>query len=163
MFPLQEAGFSAARAEIRGFSTHAKGDLMKDRLKGKKVLIVDDEPDVVNALEELLPMCSVATASTFEQAREKLETRVFDIAILDIMGVKGFELLELATKKNVIAVMVTAHAVSPEHTVTSFKKGAAFFIPKEEMGNIEIFLNDVLEAREKGHKLWGRWLERLDG
>jgi DNA-binding NtrC family response regulator len=136
---------------------------MKDRLRGKAVLIVDDEPDVLNALEELLPMCSVVKASTFEQAREQLESRIFDIAILDIMGVKGFELLELATKKNVISVMVTAHALDPEHTVTSFRKGAAFFVPKEEMGDIEIFLNDVLEAKERGHTLWGRWLERLDG
>jgi DNA-binding NtrC family response regulator len=136
---------------------------MKDRLKGKKVLIVDDEPDVLNALEELLPMCSVKKALTFEQAKAHLEAEVFDIAILDIMGVDGYELLEIAIKKNVIALMVTAHALSPEHTVTSFRKGAAFFIPKEEMGKIEIFINDVLEAKEKGHRLWGRWLERLDG
>ena len=136
---------------------------MKDRITGKRVLIVDDEPDVLNALAELLPMCNVTKASTFEQAREQLENQVFDMAILDIMGVNGYELLELAIKKNVIALMVTAHALSPEHTVTSFRKGAAFFVPKEEMGNIEMFLNDVLEAKEKGHNLWGRWLERLDG
>lgn len=136
---------------------------MKDRVTGKRVLIVDDEPDVLNALAELLPMCIVTKASTFEEARAHLENQVFDIAILDIMGVNGYDLLELAIKKNVIALMVTAHALSPEHTVTSFRKGAAFFVPKEEMGNIETFLNDVLEAKEKGHNLWGRWLERLDG
>jgi DNA-binding NtrC family response regulator len=135
---------------------------MKDRLHGKKVLIVDDEPDVLDALAELLPMCSVVKASTFEQGKEQLETQYFDIAILDIMGVNGYELLELAIKKNVIAMMVTAHALSPEHTVTSFRKGAAFFVPKEEMGNIEIFLNDVLESKEKGHPLRNRWLDRLD-
>jgi DNA-binding NtrC family response regulator len=136
---------------------------MNDRITGKKVLIVDDEPDVLNALAELLPMCIVTKASTFEEARDHLEKQVFDLAILDIMGVNGYELLELAIKKNVIALMVTAHALSPEHTVTSFRKGAAFFVPKEKMGSIEIFLNDVLEAKEKGHNLWGRWLERLDG
>lgn len=136
---------------------------MKDRITGKRVLIVDDEPDVLNALAELLPMCVVTKASTFEEARDYLEKQIFDIAILDIMGVNGYELLELAIKKNVIALMVTAHALSPEHTVTSFRKGAAFFVPKEKMGSIEMFLNDVLEAKEKGHNLWGRWLERLDG
>lgn len=136
---------------------------MKDRLQGKNVLIVDDEPDVLNALAELLPMCNVVKASTFEQGKEQLETRNLDIAILDIMGVNGYELLELAIKKNVIALMVTAHALSPAHTVTSFRKGAAFFVPKEEMGNIELFLNDVLDAKEKGHQPRNRWLERLDG
>lgn len=135
---------------------------MKDRLQEKKVLIVDDEPDVLNALAELIPMCTVVKASTFEQGKEQLDTQSFDIAILDIMGVNGYELLELAVKKNVIAIMVTAHALSPAHTVTSFRKGAAFFVPKEEMGNIEIFLNDVLEAKEKGHHPRNRWLERLD-
>ena len=136
---------------------------MVDRVTGKRVLIVDDEPDVLNALADLLSMCNVTKASTFEQAKEQLETQPFDVAILDIMGVNGYELLELAIKKNVIAMMVTAHALSPEHTVKSFRKGAAFFVPKEEMGNIEMFLNDVLEGKEKGHNLWGRWLERLDG
>jgi DNA-binding NtrC family response regulator len=135
---------------------------MKDRLKGKKVLIVDDEPDVAGALQELLPMCHTTKAFSFEQAKEQFESQPFDIAILDIMGVNGYELLELALKKNVIALMVTAHALSPEHTVTSFRKGAAFFVPKEEMGNIETFLNDVLEAKEKGHHPRSRWLERLD-
>jgi DNA-binding NtrC family response regulator len=139
-----------------------RGRPMKDRLSGKKVLIVDDEPDVLNALAELLPMCSVVKASTFEQGKEQLETRPFDIAVLDIMGVNGYELLEIAIKKNVIALMVTAHALSPEHTVTSFRKGAAFFVPKEKMGDLEMFLNDVLEAREKGLHPRNRWLERLD-
>jgi DNA-binding NtrC family response regulator len=135
---------------------------MKDRLTGKKVLIVDDELDVLNALEESLPMCRVTKTSTFQQGKEKLETEYFDFAILDIMGVDGYELLEIAIKKNVIALMVTAHALSPEHTVTSFRKGAAFFVPKEEMGKMETFLNDVLDAKEKGHPPRSRWLERLD-
>jgi len=135
---------------------------MKDRVTGKRVLIVDDEPDVLNALADLLSMCHVTKASTFEQAKEQFENQVFDIAILDIMGVNGYELLELAIKKNVIAMMVTAHALSPDHTVKAFRKGAAFFVPKEKMGNIEMFLNDVLEAKEEGHNLWGRWLDRLD-
>jgi DNA-binding response OmpR family regulator len=38
----------------------------------------------------------VTKASTFEEARAHLENQVFDIAILDIMGVNGYELLELA-------------------------------------------------------------------
>jgi CheY-like chemotaxis protein len=132
---------------------------MRDRVTGKRVLIVDDEPDVLDALAELLPMCSVTKASTFEQAKEQFENHPFDIAILDIMGVDGYELLEIAIKKNAIALMVTAHALSPEHTVTSFRKGAAFFVPKEEMGHIEMFLNDVLEAEEKGIAFGAR----LDG
>ena len=39
-----------------------------DLLEGKKVLIVDDEPDVLATLEELLSMCSVVKASSFDEA-----------------------------------------------------------------------------------------------
>ncbi len=42
---------------------------MKDRVTGKKVLIVDDEPDVLNALADLLSMCHV----TRPEARVKPE------------------------------------------------------------------------------------------
>ena len=35
----------------------------------KQLLLVDDEPDVVETLADLLPMCEIAKASSFEQAR----------------------------------------------------------------------------------------------
>ena len=130
-------------------------------LDGKKILIVDDEPDVLDTLEELLPMCRVVKAATFEQAKEQMETQPFDIAILDIMGVQGFQLLDIANEKGVIAVMLTAHALSPETTVKSFKKGAASYVPKDEMLHIVVYLTDILEAREKGQNFWWRWMDRL--
>jgi DNA-binding NtrC family response regulator len=133
----------------------------KRLLDGKRILIVDDEPDVLESLKELLPMCDVVTASTFETAKEILESQNFDIAILDIMGVKGYRLLEIANKRKVIAVMLTAHALSPENTVKSFKEGAASYVPKDEMVNIATFLEDILEAKEKGGNFWWRWLDRL--
>ena len=91
------------------------------RLEGKNVLIVDDEPDVLDTLADLLPMCQVTKASNYEEAREALENRFFDVAILDIMGVNGYQLLDLAKKKHVIPVMLTAHALSVADTVKSFK------------------------------------------
>lgn len=127
----------------------------------KRVLIVDDEPDVLQTLEEELSMCDVVKAATFEEAKEILETQYFDIAILDIMGVKGYELLEIANRKGVLAVMLTAHALSPEDTVKSFKGGAALYVPKEKMAQMPTYLNDVLEAKEKGKKFWWRWMDRF--
>ena len=136
--------------------------MAKNRLEGKKVLIVDDETDVLESLQELLPMCRLETAASFEEARAKLENQKFDLAILDIMGVNGYELLELAGKKKVISVMLTAHALSPEPTVISYEKGAASFVPKEKMAKIETYLNDILEAQTKGKSFWWRWLERFN-
>ena len=132
----------------------------KSLLEGKKILIVDDEPDVLETLEELLSMCEVTKASRFEQAKELLEIEYFDMAILDIMGVEGFDLLEIARERDVIAVMLTAHALSPENIVRSYKEGAASYLPKEEMANIATFLEEVLEAKEKGKHFWWRWLDR---
>ncbi len=133
----------------------------KSLLEGKKVLLVDDEPDVLEALADLLPMCDLVKASTFDEAKKLLETQPFDIAILDIMGVQGYVLLEISNEKKVIAVMLTAHAMTPDNVLKSYNEGAASFVPKEEMTNIAVFLNDILEAQEKGKSLWWRWYDRL--
>jgi DNA-binding NtrC family response regulator len=130
-------------------------------LEGKRILIVDDEPDVLDALEEVLSLCHVTKVSSFEQAQEYLQEHYFDVAILDIMGVGGFDLLKIATEKKVTAVMLTAHALTPENLVKSYKEGAASYFPKEEMSDIESFLNDILKDREKGKNPWIRWYDRL--
>jgi hypothetical protein len=78
------------------------------------------------------------------------------MTILDIMGVDGYTLLEIATHRKVTAVMLTAHALSPENVGKSYKEGAASYLPKEEMANIASFLNDVLDAIEKGKNPWIR-------
>jgi DNA-binding NtrC family response regulator len=131
-------------------------------LEGKRVLIVDDEVDVLETLSGLLPMCDILTAASFEEADRLLQERDFDIAVLDIMGVDGYRILELVSAKDITAVMLTAHALSPEDTVKSFKKGAASYVPKEKMSQIVTYLEDVLEAKNKGKSTWGRWLERFN-
>ena len=130
-------------------------------LDGKRILVVDDEPDILETLEELLSVCRVVKATTFPEAEEYLETQYFDMAILDIMGVDGYRLLKIAKRKNVIPVMLTAHALSVEDTVKSYKEGAASYLPKDEMDNIVTYLTDILEARDKGQHFWWRWLDRM--
>ena len=137
--------------------------MVKDNpLIGKKILVVDDEPDVLESLRDQLSMCHLTTAQTFEHARDLIETQPFDIAILDIMGVNGYELLDLAAKKGMVVVMLTANALSVDDTVKSFKNGAASYIPKEKMIDIEILLQDVLEAHQKGKGFMDRWLGRFN-
>lgn len=128
---------------------------------GKRILIVDDEPDILEALEELLSECKVEKASTFDEAWELLGTGYFDIAVLDIMGVDGYRLLSLANERGITAVMLTAHALSVEDAKKSFKEGAAYYIPKEEMANIDTYLNDVLDAKENEKSTKGSWKRRF--
>ena len=130
-------------------------------LDGKKVLVVDDETDILEVLEELLEMCDVVTASTFEKAKELLESQKFDIAILDIMGVDGYGLLDIANKRDIPAVMLTAHAFTADNLVRTIREGAYSYIPKEELSNITVYLIDALRAREKGENPWSAWQDRL--
>lgn len=133
----------------------------KDLLEGKRILIVDDEPDVLDTLEQLLHMCIVTKATSFEEAETLLEGHSYDMAVLDIMGVEGYRLLDIARKRKIVTVMLTAHALSVEDTEKSFDMGAASYIPKDQMASITTYLNDVLEAEQKGKSFWWRWLERF--
>ncbi|EFK08402.1 response regulator receiver domain protein [delta proteobacterium NaphS2] len=133
----------------------------QSRLEGKRILVVDDEEDVLETLVALLDICRVTTATTFEEAEKLLKSRPFDMTILDIMGVKGYELLDIAKEKGVTAVMLTAHALTVNDTVKSFKKGAAFYVPKEKMANLPVYLEDVFEGIKKGKRFWWRWLDRM--
>jgi DNA-binding NtrC family response regulator len=131
-------------------------------LKGKKVLVVDDEPDILAVLEEILDMCDMDQATTFEGARDLIEKNRYDAAILDIMGVYGYDLLELTTKKDIPTLMLTAHALTPEHFVRSISKGAMAYVPKDKISEVDTYLSDILEAHEKGLKKFGRWFARLE-
>jgi CheY-like chemotaxis protein len=73
-------------------------------LSNKRILAVDDEPDVLMVVEEeildVCPNCQLDKATTFEEAAQLLASWTYDLVILDIMGVRGFELLEDAVTRN---------------------------------------------------------------
>ena len=130
-------------------------------LEGKRVLIVDDEPDVLETLEELLNQCLIDKAPSFETGVKFLNKNTYDLAIFDIMGVKGYDLLRLATEKGVPAMMLTAHALSPDNLIKSIREGAHSYVPKDKLSEIATFAKDILEARQKGVEKPTRWFARL--
>ena len=134
-------------------------------LNGKRILAVDDEPDVLTVLEEEIlgaaPKCKFQKAITYEEAAKKLESQAYDIVILDIMGVRGFDLLDLAVRRNLKVVMLTAHALSPEALKRSFEMKARAYLPKEKLGEVVPFLEDVLKYEYLPG--WKRVLEKLKG
>jgi DNA-binding NtrC family response regulator len=138
-----------------------KAERTAEILGGKRVLIVDDEKDVLDVLTHLLDMCKVDRASTFEEAKELLERIPYDIAVLDIMGVRGYDLLKIADRKNIPAVMLTAHALTKADIIRSIQEGASFFAPKDRIADISSFLASVLEARQINANSWARWFESL--
>jgi len=134
-------------------------------IKGRRILIVDDENDVLEQLVELLDMCKIDTASTFEEGKARLENEVekYDVAILDIMGVRGFDLLAIAKAQKVPALMLTAHSLTEESVKRSAEEGAAYFAPKDKMQDIVFFVADVIEACDKKQNPWQKWMSRLGG
>ncbi len=134
---------------------------VKKLIERKHILIVDDEQDVLDSLVELLDICRLDTAKTFEEGKRLLEEYDYDVAILDIMGVDGFKLLEIANQRKIPALMLTAHALTEENLKHAAEEGASYYAPKDEIERIDVFVADIIEAREKKKNVWVKWFERL--
>src|SRR4030043_325302 len=133
-------------------------------LSGKKILAVDDEPDVLTVLEEEImgacPDCKFDKATSYEKAAELIKSNSYDLVILDIMGVRGFDLLKLAVSKNLRVAMLTAHALTPEALKRSFEMKARAYLPKEKLGEVVPFLEDVLKYEYLPG--WKRHMKKLE-
>ena len=134
----------------------------KQTLNDKKVLIVDDELDTIESLEELLEdTFMVDSASSFEEAVSCLKNNTYDAAILDIMGVRGYDLLEATHTLGIPTLMLTAHALSPDNLKKSIEMGADAYIPKHKMVDISMYLEDVLISRQDKKKNNFKWYAKF--
>jgi len=133
-------------------------------LNNKRVLAVDDEPDVPGTLREQLedfPGIIFDGATTYEQGYHLLRSWTYELVILDIMGVRGFDLLNASVSLGFPTVMLTAHALSKEALKKSIEMGARAYIPKEKMADIIPFLEDVLSLSYRPG--WKRVFDKLGG
>lgn len=132
-------------------------------LDGKRILAVDDEPDVLTVLQEEImadcPACTFDKATSYEEAAGKLQGNEYDIVILDIMGVQGFDLLKISVDRKFRTVMLTANVLKAEALKKSHDMGARAFLPKDKLGEIVPFLEDVLTHEHKSG--WERLLDKL--
>ena len=148
-------------------------------LDGKRILAVDDEPDVLDVLEEeileICPNSKVDKATSYETAANMLKSQHYDLVVLDIMGVRGFDLLDLAVSRNIRVAMLTAHSFDPESLKRSYIMRARAYLPKEKLGEIVPFLEDVLnyefepgwvrlllKLRDFLIKRWGNYWQKKD-
>lgn len=128
-------------------------------LKDKVILVVDDEPDVLETVEEELDMCLVHKATDYDTALQYLLSYTYDFVILDIMGVNGFELLKNSVSRGFPTLMLTAHALSPESLKKSIKLGAVSFLPKEKMSELRSYLEDVYMGG--GKPVWRKLFDKM--
>ena len=102
-----------------------------------EILIVDDNSDIRNILKDLISDAGFNTrvAANFKQALNEIDTKLPDVAILDVKLDKGdndgIELLSHIKSKNkdIPVIMISGHA-NIEMAISSLKHGAFEFIEK---------------------------------
>ncbi len=132
-----------------------------DFLKGKHILAVDDEKDVIETIEEILEDAEIDVAYDYESASEKIFQTRYDLAILDIMGVNGIKLLEECVQRDIPAVMLTAHAMNPDALIQSIKKGAISYLSKEHLSELDTLITELLGAHNEGRPTWKLLFDKL--
>ena len=121
-------------------------------LNGKRILAVDDEPDILETLADLLEDYEgliFDRATDYETGFHLLRSWTYDAVILDIMGVRGFDLLNASVHLGFPTAMLTAHAFSVQDLKRSIEMGARAYIPKERM-------DDVFRCHPQNHRLASR-------
>ena len=105
------------------------------RVMGLKILLVDDEPDIIEVIQDRLEAYgfTVITARTGLEALKKLSVEKFDGVFLDVkmpeMG--GIEALEEIRKRDQkIPVIIITSSSSREAAIEAVAKGASEYILK---------------------------------
>lgn len=142
---------------------------MAESRKKHKILIVDDDKDILSMLELAFMSTSyeVTTIDHPLQAYKMIEDQHFDIVISDIQmpQMDGLTLLRKIKNFNgmIQVIMMTAH-ITINNTLDAFRYGAAdiFFKPFEDINEIILAadnvatklnrVNSILHALAKGDK-----------
>lgn len=118
----------------------------------KRILLVDDEKDFVEALAERLRNRDfhVTTAFSGKEALETLEEYNFDVAIVDVKmpGLDGIETLKEIKKIKPLTevLMLTGHG-TVETAIEGMKHGAYDFLMKPR--EMKILLEKIESAYER--------------
>ncbi len=103
-----------------------------------KILIVDDKPENILALEKLIegPDVEILSAHNGEEGLGLILDHDFALALLDVQmpGMTGFELAELMRgaerSRNIPIIFVTAANLGPEAVFAGYEHGAVDFLLK---------------------------------
>src|SRR5262245_33787395 len=126
-------------------------------MAAENILVIDDEPGVRDALEDILrdEGFTVATAASGEEGLEALEVNKFDAVLLDVWlpGIDGLETLIRLRQRHVDSevVMISGHGTI-ETAVRATKLGAFDFVEKPlSLERTLLVLRNALRQR---------WLEK---
>ena len=130
-------------------------------LKGKHILAVDDEEDILASIIDVLEESIIDSALDYESASKKIKAGKYDLVILDIMGVNGLQLLEESVDRGFPTVVLTAHALNPATLMESIQKGAIAYLPKAKLSELDNLLIAILSAFSRGEPPWKLLFEKL--
>ena len=120
-------------------------------LNGKRILAVDDDPDLLEVLEEEIlaayPDFNVEKAFTFPQAVEKMIWVNYDAVILDITSSYGFKLLQLAQSRHLHVGLLTTYPILPGHPRLPAQMAARAFLSKERLEDVVSFLDKIMDGK----------------
>jgi len=139
--------------ELTEFEEIRKGSRTELKPEGKSVLIVDDNPDILESFKFILESegYSVDTARTSQEAVEKSENRFFNVALLDIKlpDMEGTELIKILRPK--MARIIMTGYPSSDNAVKSLDLGADAYLRKPiDPHN----LAQVVEGKMKDQQVW---------
>lgn len=120
----------------------------------EKILVVDDEPDIIELIEFTLGKegYRVLTAATGEEALEKIRYENPDLVILDLMlpGIDGLEVCKALSGSSIPILMVTAKSDDSD-VVIGLEMGADDYITKPFSPRILIARVKAVFRRRKQH------------
>lgn len=119
---------------------------------GERVLLVDDDEDFLDIMSERMAArdMEVVTATSAEDALEKIEKESFDAIILDFMmpGMDGLETLkEIKSKKPELQIILLTGYATIEKGVEAIKLGAMDVV--EKPADLEVLTKKVKKAEAR--------------
>jgi DNA-binding NtrC family response regulator len=123
-------------------------------LQGRRILLVDDEADTLDACTQILRKDGyhIETVASAQEAVRLLHTKTFDLTITDLKmpHVDGLELLKAIKRidPEMVVVIITGYA-TVETAVASMKEGAYDYIPKPfTPDELRLVVGNALERHE---------------
>jgi hypothetical protein len=113
----------------------------------KRILLVDENRDFLDAVVEALDRYVVHTARNTCEAVKLLEENFYDVVMLTLCGDGPFHLLKRALKSGAVVVVLTLRAVSTPTLKRLREMGPVFFFGKEKITELGRFLEMLFSKR----------------
>lgn len=119
-------------------------------LAGKRILIVDHEPQVRDMVAEALAALEVVAVKSVEDARPLIASESFDLVILDTVDANGCDLLQDCHANRLPTAMLTTSKIEVSRLNEALRRGVMSVFPRDELQRLPETVAELLERLEKG-------------